>query len=93
MAGFLLEEILRGGELFKNSGGLPPVKKGGNFSLGGQILKVVDTIHWVVPGSRTPVSYALTTFLLSTMPRPCGVIVVMLLLVPMTVRRLDQFLS
>ena len=32
--------------------GPPPVKKEGNFSLGGQILKVVDTIHWVVPGSR-----------------------------------------
>ena len=73
MAGFPLEEILRGGN-FSKIVGATPCKKGGNFSLGGQILKVVDTIHWAVPGSQSPVSYALTTFLLSTMPRPCGAI-------------------
>ena len=61
-SGFLLEEIIRGGALFKNSGGPPPCKKGGNYSLGGKILKVVDTMHWAVPGSRTPVFCALTTF-------------------------------
>ena len=43
-------------------GGLSPVNNGGNFSLGGGILKVVDTIHWAVQGSRTPVFCALTTF-------------------------------
>ena len=52
-SGFLLGD----GALFKNSGGPPLVKKGG-----GGILKVVDTIHWLVPGSRTPVSCASTTF-------------------------------
>ena len=49
------------GALFKNGGGAAPMQKGGKFSLGGQILKVVDTIHWAVLGSRT-LPCVLTTF-------------------------------
>ena len=59
------ENFRGGGHFSKIVGGRPPAKKGGNFSLDGggvQILNAVDTIHGAVPGSRTPVSCTLTTF-------------------------------